>query len=86
MIRILYNGEELFVNSIAGHEGCTILDANAAEPSAVSDRARRDGMTKAELFEEAVQTAREQVIGELEANGVISGDVADSMRSGAAAE
>jgi hypothetical protein len=74
MIRISYRGEEMFVHSVAGMDGCTILDPNAAEPSPVSETGRLNGMTKAALFDE--------IVSELQANGVITALVASKMRGG----
>jgi hypothetical protein len=83
MIKILYNGETMFVHSTDGMAGCTVLDANAAEPSPVSELARRNGMNKAELFDLAVETARQQVIDDMLAAGAVTAAVALKMRAAA---
>jgi tryptophan synthase alpha subunit len=81
MFKISQGGVEMFVRSLAGHDGATVLDSNAAEPSPVSETARINGMDKSELFALAVQTARQQALDDMAATGVITLDAATAMKS-----
>jgi hypothetical protein len=81
MIKIIYNGETLFVHSTDGMPGCTVLDANAPEPSPVSDAAQLNGMSRQELLDLAVATARQQVVDDMLAAGAVTPAVALKMRA-----
>lgn len=84
MFKISQGGVEMVVYSLDGHKGATVLDANAAQPSPESEQARRNGMTKAELFDLAVATAKQQIIDDMAATGVISLSAATAMKSATA--
>jgi hypothetical protein len=77
------NGDQCIVLSLDGHDGCTVLDADASEPSPVSEAAQINGMSRQELFDLAVATARQRVVDDMLAAGAITAAAALKMRAAA---